>query len=157
MKKIVLEIPIPEYKWVEMGAEYWTPLGTVYDIDHVGQIQDAIEYLQRLGSDAEWLINANHQHIREPFCREIVRSRLRFVDACLVGYYAEKLSHFLHGFRKMSGLKFADYKFEYQVEKFGKHIQFNTFTITFPTEVLAAQHIAKLYVSGKDFGYEVVE
>lgn len=157
MKKIVLEIPIPEYKWVEVGSEYWTPLGTVYDLDHVHQTRDAIEYLQRLGDDAEWLINASGRHIREPLCREIVRSRMRFVDLSLVNYYAEKLSHFLYDYRKVSGLKFADYKFEYRVEKFGKHIQFKTFSMTFPTEALAAQHIAKLYVGGKDFGYGVLE
>lgn len=157
MKKIVLGIPIPEYKWVEVGSEYWTPLGTVYSMDAVLQIQGAIEYLQRLGSDAEWLINASHQHIREPFCREIVRSRMKFVDHIMVNYYAEKLSHFLHDFRKMSGRKFSKYKFEYTVEQTGQHIQFSTFSKTFPTEALAAQHIAHLYVSGKDFGYEVVE
>lgn len=156
MKTINLSIPVPEFDWVDTPTLYRTPIGEFGDIHEVKQIQHLIEYLQRL-SDIEWIINADHQHVRHPFCRELIRDRLRFIPENQIWYFGEKLSHFLMRFREMSGDDFSEYKFGYQVLSNGKKIQFKTFSMMFNTEEEALRHIAKIYTSRDGFAYEVVE
>lgn len=154
--KIGLEIDIPEFEWVEVPTLYRTPIGEFSDIGEVKQIQHLIEYLQGI-DEIEWIINANHQHVRHPFCRELVRDRLRFIPENQIYYYGERLSHFLMGFREMSGYEFGEYEFEAQVLSNGKKIQFKTFSMMFDTEEQALRHIAKIYTSRDSFKFEVIE
>lgn len=154
--KIKLEIDVPEFDWVDVPTLYRTPIGEFGDIVEVKQIQHLIEYLQRLG-DIEWIINADHQHVRHPFCRELIRDRLRFIPENQIYYYGEKLSHFLMRFGKMSGYKFSEYKFEAQVLSNGKKIQFKTFSMMFDTEEQALRHIAKIYTNRDGFKFEILE
>lgn len=94
--------------------------------------------------------------MRHPFCRELIRDRLRFVPENLIWHVGEKLSHFLMGFGEMSGRDFGDYKFEHRVLSNGKKIQFKTFSMMFDAEEQALRHIAKIYTSRNDFGFEVI-
>lgn len=153
--KIKLEIDVPEFEWVDVPTLYRTPIGEFSDIQHVNQVQHLIEYLQRI-DEIEWIINANHQHVRHPFCRELVRDRLRFIPENLIWYVGEELSHFLMDFREMSGRKFSEYKFEHQVLSNGKKIQFKTFSMMFDTEEQALRHIAKIYTSRDGFKFEKI-
>lgn len=152
--KLKLEIEVPEYDWVDTPTNYRTPIGEFSCIGQVNQIHSLISYLQRL-DDIEWIINSDHQHVRHPFCRELVRDRLRFIPENLIWHVGEQLSYFLMDFRKMSGLSFLEYKFEPQVLSNGKKIQFKTFSMMFDNEDQALRHIAGIYVSKKDFKYEV--
>lgn len=156
MKIIKLEIPVPEFNWIDTPTLYRTPIGEFGDTMEVKQIQHLIEYLQRL-KDIEWIINADHQHIRHPFCRELIRDRLRFIPENQIYYYGEKLSHFLMKFRKMSGENFSEYEFSYGVLSNGKKIQFKTFSMMFNTEEEALRHIARIHTSRDSFDFEVVE
>ena len=156
MKKIKLEIEVPEYDWVDTPTIYRTPIGEFSDIMEVKQIQHLIEYLQRI-DEIEWIINADHQHVRHPFCRELVRDRLRFIPENLIWRVGEKLSYFLMDFTKMSGYEFGKYKFSYQVLSNGKKIQFKTFSMMFDTEDDALRHIAKIHTSRDNFDFSVVE
>ena len=92
--KISLEIDVPEYSWVDTPTLYRTPIGEFSDLLEVNQIKNLIEYLQRL-DEIEWNINSDHQHVRHPFCRELVRDRLRFIPENLIWHVGEKLSYFL--------------------------------------------------------------
>lgn len=150
--KIKLEIDVPEFEWVDTPTLYRTPIGEFGDIHEVRQIQHLIEYLQRLG-DIEWIINSDHQHVRHPYCRELIRDRLRFIPENLIWHIGEQLSYFLMDFRKMSGLKFSEYKFKHQVLSNGKKIQFKTFSMMFNTEAEALRHIAKIYTNRDGFEY----
>lgn len=153
--KISLEIDVPEYSWVDTPTLYRTPIGEFSDLLEVNQIKNLIEYLQRL-DEIEWIINSDHQHVRHPFCRELIRDRLRFIPENLIWHIGEKLSYFLMDFTKMSGQKFKDYKFSHDVLSNGKKIQFKTFSMMFDTEEEALRHIAKIYTSKKDFKFERV-
>lgn len=153
--KIQLEIDVPEYSWVDTPTLYRTPLGEHKNIEHVIAIQDLIEYLQRL-DDIEWIINSDHQHVRHPFCRELIRDRLRFIPENLIWHAGESLSYFLMDFRKMSGYKFSEYKFKHEVLSNGKKIQFKKFSMMFDDEDSALRHIAKNYTSRNGFDYSVV-
>lgn len=153
--KISLEIDVPEFDWIDTPTLYRTPIGEFSDLLEVNQIKNLIEYLQRL-DEIEWIINSDHQHVRHPFCRELVRDQLRFIPEHLIWHVGEKLSFFLMGFRKMSGENFADYKFKHHVLSNGKKIQFKTFSMMFDTEEEALRHIAKIYTSKKDFKFERV-
>lgn len=150
--KIRLEIDVPEFEWVEAPTLYRTPLGEFSDIQHVKQIQYLIEYLQRI-DEIKWIINSNHQHVRHPFCRELVRDRLRFIPENQIYHFGEKLSHFLMGFRDGVGYEFGKYKFKYHVLSNGKKIQFKTFSMMFDTEEEALRHIAKIYTSRDNFEF----
>lgn len=153
--KIKLEIDVPEFNWIEAPTAYWTPIVEVKEKLHVELIKDLIEYLQRL-PDIKWIINANHQHVRHPFCRELVRDRLRFIPENQIWWAGEKLSHFLMGFSKGSGLNFTDYTFKHKVLSNGKKIQFKTFSMLFDTEEEALRHIAKIYTSRDGFDFEKI-
>lgn len=153
--KISLEIDVPEFDWIDTPTLYRTPIGEFSDIQEVKEIGRLIEYLQRL-DEIEWIINSNHQHVRHPFCRELVRDQLRFIPEHLIWHVGEKLSFFLMGFRKMSGENFADYKFKHHVLSNGKKIQFKTFSMMFDTEEEALRHIAKIYTSRSDFKFAKV-
>lgn len=96
--KLKLEIDVPDFNWVDAPTAYWTPIVEVKEKLHVELIKDLIEYLQRL-PDRHWIIEADHQHVRHPFCRELVRDRLRFIPENQIWWVGEKLSHFLMGFR----------------------------------------------------------
>lgn len=152
--KIKLEIDVPEYDWVDTPTLYKTPIGEFSDIHEVKQIQNLIEYLQRL-DDIEWIINSDHQRVRHPLCRELVRDRLRFVPENLIWHVGEKLSHFLMGFRKGVGYVFSEYEFKSQTLSNGKKIQFKTFSMMFDNEDDALRHIAKIYTSKSDFKFTV--
>lgn len=154
--KIKLEIDVPEFEWVDTPTLYSTPIGEFGDILEVREVKDLIEYLQRL-DEIEWIINSNHQHVRHPFCRELVRDRLRFIPENLIWFFGENLSYFLMDFTKRSGLKFSEYKFEYQALSNGKKIQFKTFSMMFDTEEDALRHIAKIYTSNSGFDFVKVE
>lgn len=154
--KVRVEFEIPELEWVNVPTNYCTPIGEFADIQHVNAIQDLIEYLQRL-DEIEWIINANHQHVRHPFCRELVRDRLRFVPENQIWWMGEQLSHFLMGFRKYSGLKFSEYKFKYLILSNGKKVQIKGFTQLFNTEEEAIRHRVHVCTSGKNFDFEILE
>lgn len=156
MKKIKIEIDVPECEWVDTPTLYRTPIGEFGDMQEVREIGRLIEYLQRL-DDIEFIINSNHQHVRHPFCRELVRDRLRFIPENLIWHVGELLSYFLMEFGKMSGLKFSKYKFEPQVLSNGKKIQFKTFSMMFDTEEQALRHIAKIHTSKKDFDFTIID
>ena len=150
--KIKLEIDVPEFEWVDTPTLYATPLGDFSDLLEVNQIKNLIEYLQRL-DDIEWIINSDHQRVRHPFCRELIRDRLRIIPENLIWHVGEKLSYFLMDFTKMSGLKFSEYKFKHEVLSNGKKIQFKTFSMMFNTEDEALRHIAKIYTSRVGFEF----
>lgn len=153
--KIKLEINVPEFEWVDVPTLYRTPIGEFSDLLEVNHIRNLIEYLQRL-DEIEWIINSNHQHVRHPFCRELVRDRLRFIPENLIWHFGEQLSHFLMRFGKMSGLSFSEYEFNHQILSNGKKIQFKTFSMMFNTEDEALRHIAKIYTSRDGFDFEVL-
>ena len=153
--KIKLEIDVPEFDWVDVPTLYSTPIGDFGDIHEVKQIQNLIEYLQRL-KDIKWIINSDHQHVRSPLCRELIRDRLRFIPENLIHYYGESLSHFLMGFGKMTGYDFSEYKFKHRVLSNGKKIQFKTFSMMFDTEDAALRHVAKIYTSRDGFAFTVI-
>ena len=154
--KIKLEIDVPEFEWVDVPTLYGTPIGEFKDIQEVNQIQYLIEYLQRL-DEIEWIINSDHQHVRHPFCRELVRDRLRFIPENLIWHVGESLSYFLMDFRVGMGRDFLKYKFQYQVLSNGKKIQFKTFSMLFDTEEEALRHIAKIYTSGSNFEFTKID
>lgn len=154
--KLKLEIDVPEYNWVDTPTLYRTPIGETGSISEVNQIGALIGYLQRL-DEIEFIINSNHQHVRHPFCRELVRDRLRFIPENMIWHVGEKLSYFLMDFTKMSGLKFKDYKFCHDVLSNGKKIQFKTFSMMFDTEEEALRHIARIHTSKSGFNFEVIE
>jgi hypothetical protein len=153
--KITLEIDVPEFDWVDTPTLYRTPIGEFNDIQEVKEIGRLIEYLQRL-DEIEWIINSNHQHVRHPFCRELIRDRLRFIPENQIWWVGEQLSHFLMDFREYSGRKFSEYEYKYQVLSNGKKIQFKTFSMMFDTEEAALRHIAKVYTSRSDFKFAKV-
>ena len=152
--KIKLEIEVPEFEWVDTPTLYNTPIGEFLDIGHVRQIEALIGYLKRL-KEIAWIIEANHQHVRAPFCRELIRNRLHFVPESRVWHLGEALSFFLGGFQARTGLDICDYQFKYDVLSNGKKIQFKDFSMMFDTEHQALQHIARIYTSGSDFKFEV--
>lgn len=156
MKKIVLEIPIPEYEWIDTPTLYRTPLGDFGSIEEVETIRYLIEYLQRL-PDRNMIIEADHQHVRHPFCRELVRDRLRFIPEQNIWHYGEKLSFFLMGFQERTGLSFDEYKFQHTTLSNGKKIQFKTFSRLFDTEQEALRHIARIYTSKDNFEFSIKE
>ncbi|MDC4535376.1 hypothetical protein [Acinetobacter baumannii] len=153
--KISLEIDVPEFDWIDTPTLYRTPIGEFSDIQEVKEIGRLIEYLQRL-DEIEWIINSNHQHIRHPFCRELIRDRLRFIPENQIYWFGEKLSYFLQDFEKRTGHKFEEYEYTYQVLSNGKKIQFKTFSMMFDTEEDALRHIAKIYTSRSDFKFAKV-
>ena len=153
--KIKLEIDVPEFDWVDVPTLYRTPIGEFGDLLEVNLVRELIEYLQRL-DDIEWIINSDHQRVRHPLCRELVRDRLRFIPENNIWWVGEKLSHFLMDFSEMSGLNFSEYKFEHQVLSSGKKIQFKTFSMMFNTEDEALRHIAKIYTSRDGFEFEKI-
>lgn len=154
--KLKLEIDVPEYDWIDTPTLYRTPLGEFGDILEVEQVQYLIEYLQRL-DDIEDIINSNHQHIRFPWCREVVRDRLRFIPDNQIWYVGEKLAHFLMDFQEYrTGYSFKDYEFDYTVLSDGKKIQFKTFTMMFDSEDEAYRHILKIATSDINLKYEVL-
>lgn len=155
MKKLLLEIPVPEYEWVNVPTLYRTCIGEFEDINHVNQIQYLIEYLQR-HEDHLMIIEMEYQ-MREALCRELVRDRLRFVDQNNIYYVAQKLSHFLAGFRKGMGYKFDQYEFKPHILSNGKKIQFKTFSMLFNNEEEAHRHIAKIFTSQTNFPYSIVD
>lgn len=152
--QIILTIDVPEYHWVDTPTLYSTMLGDFGDEMHVRAIQSLIEYLQRL-KDIDWIINANHQHVRHPFCRELVRDRLKFIPELHIWHIGEQLSYFLQQFNEGSGLDFAEYKFQAKVLSNGRKIQFKTFNMLFDNEADALRHIAKIHTSKSDFSYTV--
>ncbi|WP_151765832.1 hypothetical protein [Acinetobacter colistiniresistens] len=152
--KLKLEIDVPEYDWVDVPTQFRTPLGEVHSLDQVNDIKQLIEYLQRL-DDIEWIINSDHQHVRHPFCRELIRDRLRFVPESQIWHVGEDLSYFLQGFERRTGDIFAEYKYSYQVLSNGKKIQFKTFAKQFDDEDEALQYIAKIYTNTPGFIYDV--
>ena len=153
--KIKLEIDVPEFDWVDVPTLYRTPIGEFGDLLEVNLVRELIESLQRL-DDIEWIINSDHQRVRHPLCRELVRDRLRFIPENNIWWVGEKLSHFLMDFSEMSGLNFSEYKFEHQVLSSGKKIQFKTFSMMFNTEDEALRHIAKIYTSRDGFEFEKI-
>ncbi|WP_457794226.1 hypothetical protein [Acinetobacter baumannii] len=153
--KISLEIDVPEFDWIDTPTLYRTPIGEFNDIQEVKEIGRLIEYLQRL-DEIEWIINSNHQHVRHPFCRELIRDRLRFILENQIYWFGEKLSYFLQDFEKRTGRKFEEYEYTYQVLSNGKKIQFKTFSMMFDTEEEALRHIAKIYTSRSDFKFAKV-
>ncbi len=153
--KISLEIDVPEFDWIDTPTLYRTPIGEFNDIQEVKEIGRLIEYLQRL-DEIEWIINSNHQHVRHPFCRELIRDRLRFIPENQIYWFGEKLSYFLQDFEKRTGRKFEEYEYKYQVLSNGKKIQFKTFSMMFDTEEEALRHIAKIYTSRSDFKFAKV-
>lgn len=156
IKKIVLEIDVPEYNWVDVPTQYRTPIGEFESIEQVLLIKDLIEYLQRL-EDRFAIIQMDYR-IRNALCREIVRERLRFIADENIYWYGEKLGHFLAEFdERRTGLNFDDYKFKHEVLSNGKKIQFKTFTRLFKTEDDAMKHIADLYLHNGKFKYTIPE
>ncbi len=153
--KISLEIDVPEFDWIDTPTLYRTPIGEFSDIQEVKEIGRLIEYLQRL-DEIKWIINSNHQHVRHPFCRELIRDRLRFIPENQIYWFGEKLSYFLQDFEKRTGRKFEEYEYTYQVLSNGKKIQFKTFSMMFDTEEEALRHIAKIYTSRSDFKFAKV-
>lgn len=153
--KLKLEIDVPDFNWVDAPTAYWTPIIEVKEKLHVELIKDLIEYLQRL-PDRHWIIEADHQHVRHPFCRELVRDRLRFIPENQIWWVGEKLSHFLMGFREGTGQDFDNYTFKHRVLSNGKKIQFKTFSMMFDTEEEALRHVAKIYTSRDGFKFEKI-
>lgn len=156
MRKIILEIPIPEYNWIDTPTLYGTPIGEFGSIDQVESIKALIEYIQRL-PDRHMIIEADHQHVRHPWCRELIRDRLKFIAEQNIWHYGERLSYFLMDFQERTGLIFDEYKFKYTTLSNGKKIQFKTFSRLFDTEQEALRHVAKIYTSKSDFEFSVKE
>lgn len=155
--KIKLEIEVPEFNWVNVPKAYWTPIGEVGEKLHVEIIKDLIEYIQRL-PERKWIIEANHQHVRMPLCKAWVEDRLSlFVNKTTSHWWAERLSHFLYGFREVSGYDFDKYEFKSRVLSNGRRIKFKTFSMMFDTEDEALRHIAKIHTSRDNFEFEVIK
>ena len=124
MKKVSLDIDLPTIEWVDVPTNYITPLGEVDTQIKVNIIKDLIEYLQRIDG-IQMIINSNHQHIRFPFCKSVVKDRIFFLNTdSEIHYRGEELSHFLQRFDEMSGLHFKDYTFKYQVASNGTKCHF---------------------------------
>lgn len=156
--KIKLEIDIPEYDWVDVPVMYGTHLGGYDCYDKVKQIQQLIEYLQRL-DDIQNIINSNTQHVRNVFCRAVIAEKLKFIEPNQVYYVGEQLSNLLGDFVSSTGLNFHEFDFEdsVQVLSNGKKIKFKHFDMLFNTEHEAFKHIVKIYTSKSDFNYDVVK
>lgn len=151
MKKIILEIPIPEYTWVDAPTLYTTCLGEVSEEAHVEQIRSLIGYLKR-HEDRHAIINMEYK-MRDALCRELVRTHLRFVPDNLLHHYASQLSGFLSRFQPQVGYDFDKFEFESQILCNGKKIQFKTFSMLFDNEDQAIRHIAKIFTSSSNFHY----
>lgn len=154
--KVNIEVEVPEFEWVDAPTLFHTPIGEVGSMDHVDQVKYLIQYLQNL-DDIEFIINSNHQHVRHPFCRELVRDRLRFVPDNLIWHVGESLSHFLMDFREMSGNVFRKYEFKYRTLSNGKKVAFKKFTMMFNTEEEAIRHVIKNHVGRGNFEYTICQ
>lgn len=156
MKKLRFEIDVPDYKWVDVPVEYLTPIGTFTDEVHVDLIRDLIEYLQRL-SEIKWIIESNHQHVRQPFCCELVRRYLVFIPDTQIAAVADELSHFLASFKSGTGYKFSEYEFQCRALSTGKKLQFSTFTMLFCDEDEAFRYLCQMRTAQHRFKPEVIE
>lgn len=148
--KLTLQIDIPEIKEVECPTEYETPIRVVEHEREVRQIKCLLEYLQRL-DDIEWIINSDHQHVRAPYCRELVRSRLDFIPENSIHTVGETLSYFLMGFREGVGYDFKEARFEYNVLSTGNKFKFDKYLHTFNTKEEAVSWYINMAVSNKDY------
>lgn len=158
MKILNLEVKVhlPDLVEVEAPIRFGTPIGDCSTMSEVRQVQQLIEYLQRL-PEIEFIINADHQHIRHPFCRELVRDRLRFIHANVVWHVGEALAHFLMSFRKMSGLKFSEYKFKFQQLGTGKVYKVEGRELHFLTVDEAYRHYTEVALHNKEAEFKVLE
>lgn len=155
-KKVVIEMPYPDVKQVSVPTAYATP---IMDVEHENEariVVDLIQYLQRL-PDIEYIINADHQHVRHPLCREWVRDRLLFVPNHLIWHIGESLAHLLMEYRKGAGLVFTDYTPTYTEKSNGTKWQLGKYTYTYNTEQGAVEHAIKIYLASEDFKYTVKE
>ena len=152
-RRLVVNVPVRDFEWVDVPTLYGTPIGDFSDLTHVKQIGYLIEYLQKL-PEIEWIINSNHQHVRHPYCRELVRQRLDFLDENLIWFYGEALSHFLMRFGEMTGLCFSDYKYEYRVISNGKKVRIKGIQKLFDTEDEMYRHQIRIHLS-KDFDFSI--
>lgn len=155
MKKIILEIPIPAYKWVDVPTNYGTILGEFSCLHEVNLITNLVEFLQR-HEDRHSIIEMEHR-MRCLLCRELVREKLPFIKEEHIYHYGEKLSGFLADFQERVGNDFDSFKVGHRVLSNGKKIQFETFSMLFNNEDEAYRHIAKIYTSGKNFDFTLVE
>lgn len=154
--KLFLEIPVPEYEWIETPILYDTPIGEFGLESEVSAIKSLFEYLQRL-PERHVLIESDHQHFRHPFCRELVRNRLPFIPEQNIWHVAEKLSFFLMEFQESSGLNFDEYKFSYSVLSNGKKVKFKKFNKLFDSEHDLFIHAAKIYTSSQNFDFTIAK
>lgn len=156
--KIEFELDIPPVLWKSVPTLYSTPIGDFTEAREVALIQDLIEYLKRI-DEIEMLINSNHQHVRFPFCRELVRDRLRFVPDNLIYYVGEQLSHFLRKFDTMTGYNFQEYEFKSKELSNGSKCYFDGWAtaMTFNTEQEAIRYYIKTQVSNNNFDVLEVE
>lgn len=155
MKKIILEIPVLDYEWIDVPTLYGTFLGDFEDIEHVHLIGDLVKYLQR-HEDRQNIIKMDYQ-LRETLCRELIRNKLYFIQESNVYYTATKLSHFLARFQPQIGYNFDEYKFDYRVLSNGRKIQFKDFTQLFNNEDEALRHIIKIYANKSGIDFKIVE
>ena len=158
MKKFKIELEVLPVLWKSVPTLYSTPIGDFTEAREVALIQDLIEYLKRIDG-IKMLINSNHQHVRFPFCRELVRDRLRFVPDNLIYYVGEKLSHFLAQFRDMSGQDFQEYEFKSKELSNGNKCYFDGWAtaMTFNTEQEAIGYYIRTQVSNNNFEYTEIE
>lgn len=156
--RVNINLDIPVILWKDVPTLYSTPLGDFTEAREVDLIQDLIEYLKRI-DEIEMLINSSHQHVRFPFCRELVRDRLRFVPDNLIYYVGEKLSHFLAQFRHMTGYNFQEYEFKSRELSNGRKCHFDNWATakTFNTEQEAISYYIKTQVSNSNFEYTEIK
>ena len=156
MKTILIELPYPTIKAVDVPTAYATDFVEVEHEYEARMVQDFIAYLQRL-PEIESIINADHQHVRHPLCREWVRDRLRFITPTNICHVGEALSHFLMGFRKGSGLKFKEHMPKIQALSNGTRWQLENYRYLFKTEDEAVRYMINIHVSKADFDYQTKE
>lgn len=154
--KVKIELEVPPIKKVKVQTEFHTPVGNVDSIYMADRVGVLILYLQRL-RDMKNIIEADHQHIRAPLCRELVRERLGIQDNQTVYMWGENLSHFLHNFSESVGYKFSEYEYKYSVVSDGIRWKIEGFRHLFKTEHDAVQWLARSYVDSQKFSYEEVD
>ncbi len=150
--KLTIEFDIPLIEEVDAPTLYQTPLGEVSDKNHADQIGWMIERLQNMPkSEMQWIIESNHDRIRLPFCKQMIRENIRFVGSSLVNWTGEKLSHFLQQFQARTGYKFSEYKYEPTVLSNSKKFQIVPFTKLFDTREDAIKHAIEIRLAQGEY------
>lgn len=121
MKKIILEIPIPEFEEIERPTTWACEFGVFDDINDIYAIKSTISYF-KTSRDAPYLINA-YQDLRQLVVKGLLE-RHAHRDSKLSSNHmlVEAISHRIFSFRDGTGRDINDYNFDWKERCTGKKI-----------------------------------